>query len=454
MNRRLRIAFFSPFHPQKSGIADYSEELLPYLAKHAEIDLITGPYCLSNDTLTRDFRIRQAPEFLRDNSAYDVAIYQVGNNFHHHGYMVPCMTACPGIVVLHDYCLQYLTLGLTLRCGKFRALVETLRPAYGRRAGWLATRLLFNIIDSQHISFAWPLIAQSKAVVVHSQFARKLVQNDAPRLPVQVIPMGVPNLDAAAAQEALRARYGLDITDFVLASISTISHAKRLDVVLRSLRDLKRDIPRLKYLVVGGGNLGDEVRRLIRDLDLQDTVVLTGWVGDEEYRGLIALADVIVDLRYPSGAETSASLTRAIALGKPLILSEQGSFLEMPEDFSLKIPIGNEQVALPGAVRRLVADGELRAKMSQSSRAYFLANLQLAHTAQAYAEFCEQASSMPAPSVPLKHWVSPAGSFAKLVVSSVYKASRVGYLYRHYGWRDTLRRIREEVGADSRPETV
>jgi glycosyltransferase involved in cell wall biosynthesis len=454
MSRRLRIAFFSPFHPQKSGIADYSEELLPHLAEHADIDLITGPYRVSNDALARTFRIRQADEFLHDNSAYDVAIYQVGNNLHHHGYMVPCMAACPGILVLHDYCLQYLALGLTLRRGKFGALVETLRPAYGRRAGWIAAKLLFNVIDAQDLSFAWPLITQSKGIVVHSQFARKLVQNDAPRLPVRVIPMGVPNLDATATKEGLRARYGLDIADFVVASISTISQAKRLDVVLRSLREIKPDIPRLKYLIVGGGNLGDGIRRLIRNLDLQDTVFLTGWVGDEEYRGLIALADIIVDLRYPSGAETSASLTRAIAIGKPLILSEQGSFLEIPADFSLKIPIGNEQVALPAAVRRLEADAELRTKMSQASRAYFLANLQLAQAARSYAEFCEQVASMPAPPVPLQHWGSPAGSFAKLVVSSVYKASRVGYLYRQYGWRDTVRRIREEVGADSRPETV
>jgi hypothetical protein len=182
--------------------------------------------------------------------------------------------------------------------------------------------------------------------------------------------------------------------------------------------------------------------------------VLTGWVGDEDYRGLIALADVIVDLRYPSGAETSASLTRAIALGKPLILSEQGSFLEVPVDFSLKIEIGNERVALPAAVRRLEADTQLRAKMSQSSRAYFLANLQLAQAAGSYAEFCEQVSSMPAPPVSLQRWVAPAGNFARLAVSSVCKVSRVGYLYRHYGFRDTLRRIREESGADSRPETV
>ncbi|HWB83061.1 MAG TPA: glycosyltransferase family 4 protein [Bryobacteraceae bacterium] len=453
MSRRLRLAFFSPFRPQKSGIADYSEELLPHLAERAEIDLITGPYRISNDAL-RQFRVRPVAEFLKDHAAYDTAIYQVGNNLHHHGYMAACMSAVPGILVLHDYCLQYLTLGLTLREGKFRALVETLRLAHGRRAAWIAAKLLLNLTDPDRLSFAWPFLSQSKAIIVHSDFARELVRKDVPETPVRVIPMGVPDGDAATPAAALRSRYQLSADDFVLASISTLSRSKRLDVVLRALRDLKREVPRLKYVVAGGGNLGDDARRLIRDLGLEETVVLTGWISNEDYRGLIALADVIVDLRYPSGAETSASLTRAIAIGKPLILSEQGSFLEMPEAFSWKIPVGQEQVSLAPAVRRLAQDCDLRSRMANASREYFVANLQLSQAAQSYAAFAAEVADLPLPASAATHWNRPARGVSKFLISSIYKISRVGYLFRQYGWKDTLRRIREEMGADARPETA
>jgi glycosyltransferase involved in cell wall biosynthesis len=452
MNRKLRLAFFSPFRPQKSGIADYSEELLPHLAAFAEIDLIAGPYQVANEAL-RQFRVRTAAEFLGDHAAYDAAIYQVGNKLHHHGYMAPCMRAVPGILVLHDYCLQYLTLGLTLREGRFRALVDALRPAHGRRARGIAARLLCNTIDPDRFSFAWPFLSWSKAVIVHSRFARDLVRKDAPEKPVRVIPMGVPDSDAATTAVQLRSRYGLLPADFVLASVSTLSSAKRLDVVLRSLRELKGDLPNLKYLVVGGGNLGDEARRLIRELALEETVVFTGWVGNEDYRGLIALADAIVDLRYPSGAETSASLTRAIAIGKPLILSEQGSFLEIPADFSIKIPVGSEGTLLGKAIRRLAGDGELRATMARHSREYFLENLQLPQAARSCAEFAAEVAALPSRGLaPDRNWEARGAS--RLVVSSIYKASRVGYLYRRYGWKDTMRRIREEVAANTRPETA
>jgi len=40
-NRRFRIAHWSPLPPQRSGIADYCAELLPQLAEHFDIELIT-----------------------------------------------------------------------------------------------------------------------------------------------------------------------------------------------------------------------------------------------------------------------------------------------------------------------------------------------------------------------------------------------------------------------------
>lgn len=39
---RRRIAYFSPLPPTRSGIADYSAELLPHLAQAAQITLFAA----------------------------------------------------------------------------------------------------------------------------------------------------------------------------------------------------------------------------------------------------------------------------------------------------------------------------------------------------------------------------------------------------------------------------
>jgi glycosyltransferase involved in cell wall biosynthesis len=445
--RRLRLAFFSPFNPQKSGIADYSEELLPHLGDLADIDLISGLPRLSNPSLPARFRVRSVAKFLADHAGYDAAIYQIGNNLDHHGYMVPCMRVVPGILVLHDLCLQYLMLGLTLRAGNFRALIQTLTPSYGRAAVPLATKLLLNLGDPNRLSFAGPLIDMSTAVIVHSCFARDRVAEVAPDKPTRVIPMGVPLDDEQTPFAFLRSRYGLEPDDFILASVSTLAASKRLDVALRAVHQLKRHLPRLKFLIVGGGNLGDEARAMILRYSLQDTVVITGWVVREDYRGLIALASVVLDLRYPSGAETSASLTRAMAVGRPLIVSAQGSFLELPGGCTIKVPVDAREVdGITQSVLRLAADAGLRESTGRHARAFCESNLQLKQAARAYIEFAAEVASVPEGRRHVVLWpAAETRNHMAALVSGVYKLSRVAYLYRNYGWSDTLRRIREET---------
>jgi len=40
---RPSIAFFTPLNPQRGGISDHSEELLPEIAKLADVDIVIGP---------------------------------------------------------------------------------------------------------------------------------------------------------------------------------------------------------------------------------------------------------------------------------------------------------------------------------------------------------------------------------------------------------------------------
>ena len=47
----MRIAYFSPLNPIKSGVSDYSEELLEYLAGFGRIELFIDDYRPSSSWL-------------------------------------------------------------------------------------------------------------------------------------------------------------------------------------------------------------------------------------------------------------------------------------------------------------------------------------------------------------------------------------------------------------------
>ena len=85
----MRIAFFSPLPPARSGIADYSAALLNELEPLAEITRIPAI----------------PPDF--DPARYDVLLYQIGNNADH-AFCYEAALRWPGFVVLHEANLHHL----------------------------------------------------------------------------------------------------------------------------------------------------------------------------------------------------------------------------------------------------------------------------------------------------------------------------------------------------------
>jgi glycosyltransferase involved in cell wall biosynthesis len=438
----VRIAFFSPFNPLKTGVADYSEELLPSLSRLCEVDLVVDGYTLSNAAIRESYRVLSPSEFMSQVGRYDLAVYQLANSVDQHGYMIPCMRLCPGVAVLHDYYLHYLMLGLTVMQGNMTALKRILAAKYGGSGSALAYRVLLGQFDPYQVSTTVPLVNMSRGVVVHNRYGESLVAPDAGAKPVRVIPMGIP-IRPMEDPAAMKRKYGYADSDFVLASVSTLSHTKRTHAILPAMARLRKRYPQLKFLVLGGGKLASEARRQIEQLGLSDCVRLTGWLAHQEYWEYLNLADAVIDLRYPSGAETSASLLRAMSAGKAAIVSKQGSFVELPSDCSLKVPINEtEEDALVEAVALLVEDPPLNRAMGAASRGHAESTHRLELAGQAYFDFFGEVIGRPL-TEPLVDWFSPLpGPVSRLFHSSIFKANRAAALVRNYGVSETLRRLR------------
>src|SRR6185503_1339018 len=105
----MKVAYFSPFNPQPSGISDYSEELLPYLAPHADIDLFVDGFQPDNEELLKRFecfdyqRNAAAIDKLRE---YDAIVYHLGNDHRYHTGIVSVTREHPGTAEFNDFALQ------------------------------------------------------------------------------------------------------------------------------------------------------------------------------------------------------------------------------------------------------------------------------------------------------------------------------------------------------------
>ena len=103
----MKIAIFSPLNPIKTGIADYTEEMLEALAKYFEIDLyITKEYQPKNESIVSQYKTIPFEIKSFNPSEYFEIIYHMGNYYDGHRYIYESLKKFPGVVVLHDYVLQ------------------------------------------------------------------------------------------------------------------------------------------------------------------------------------------------------------------------------------------------------------------------------------------------------------------------------------------------------------
>jgi len=133
------------------------------------------------------------------------------------------------------------------------------------------------------------------------------------------------------------------------------------------------------------------LRPLIRELGLEDVVRIMGHVPIESFTKLLAATDYCINLRRPTAGETSGSFLRALALGKPTLVSEIGSFLELPDEVSFKIPVDEKEVEwLYEYMKTLLEDPKLARAVGECGRAYVERECLWPRVAGLYVEFLEE----------------------------------------------------------------
>lgn len=368
----LRLDYLSPLPPTRTGIADYSADLLPALAARCDVRVVALPGQEVAATLVERWRPIPWEDWLA--GAPRLPLYQMGNNQFHHPVWEAALRV-PGVVVLHDLVLHHFHLGRTIGRGDFAGYREQLAADHGWVGERVAAPVRWGAFGNAG-QFALParrtLLQRQRGVVVHSRWAAAELREEDPRLAVAVLPMPVPLPPPAdrAAGLALRHRLGIPEGAPVLGSFGFQTPMKRTDVVVRALTD-----PRLAeaHLIVAGEvspylNLAGHARKL----GVAGRVHLLGYVGFDELERAIAAADLCVNLRYPSAGETSASLLRILALGCPAVVSDYAQFRDLPDAAVLKVPLaeGDEAAAMAARLAALLASPEALRRLGEAARAH------------------------------------------------------------------------------------
>jgi hypothetical protein len=204
-------------------------------------------------------------------------------------------------------------------------------------------------------------------------------------------------LPAAIGRDAARARLGLPPGAAVLASFGHINAWKRVEPTLRALAALRADGRDARYILVGSVSPNYDLAGLVARSRLGDAVTITGHVPREQFEDYVAAADICVNLRHPTGGETSASLLRLLGAGQPTLVSAVGSFAELPSGVAAQVdpgPAEGDQIL--AYCRLLLGRPALAAALGARARAFVAAEHTLAGAAAGYARFLARLYRWPA----------------------------------------------------------
>jgi glycosyltransferase involved in cell wall biosynthesis len=367
----VKVAYFSPMPPSTSGIADYSALLLPELRKLIDVEVISEPDGAAGR-----------------GKGCDLAVYHVGNNAEVHGWIVDELRRRPGLVVLHEHVLHHLIAGMTIVQGDREGYLNAMQ----RDAGVVGRLIAHGIIDgvvppvwekrAPDFPLTGTILDVATGVIAHSQAVEDAVRARGFLGPTYRIPHPAWLPPHVAVDAVMR-----DSPGPVFGSFGHLNSSKRIPQLVHAFERVLEQEPAARLLLVGSPSedlfVEEPIDRMLAVYP--DSIVRIPYVEEDRLWSLIAGCDVCVCLRYPTMGETSGIAIRALACGRPLIVSDVEWFSELPPSVALGVsPDGDEIANLASAMVELARDPTRREAMSVAAFGLARGDLAVTHVAELY----------------------------------------------------------------------
>ncbi|MEY2340574.1 glycosyltransferase [Acidithiobacillus sp. IBUN Pt1247-S3] len=388
---RLKMAYVSPLPPERSGIASYSAELLPKLARHYDIEVIVAQDEVADPWIKANCPTRSVDWFIENADHYDRVLYHFGNSaFHRH--MFGMLKDIPGVVVLHDFylagVLHYME-ALGYEPGIF---THELFNSHGYTA--LRDRCCSD--DISDIIWKYPcnlcVIQRSLGIIAHSANTLRLAK--------QWYGLGgedwsvIPHMRAQEKRwekSCARKTLGLKEGVFVVCSFGMLGPTKLNHRLLQAWLDSSLSQSGQCHLVfVGENHPGEYGQHLAKISGRNRNIQITGWADEDLYFQYLAAADIGVQLRTLSRGETSGTVLDCMNYGLATIVNANGSMADLDSETVWMLPDEFRDDELATALETLWRDTARRQQLGENARQVIISRHNPSRCADQYRVAIEQ----------------------------------------------------------------
>ena len=220
-----------------------------------------------------------------------------------------------------------------------------------RQASRLAEVVVAVSEHSRNDLIRYQGIAASKLRTIYNGLDLQLTRNESP--------------------PALRRELGLDAGDVIIGTAARLEDQKGLDLLLEAAPQIVRELPRARFVIVGGGSQEQALRAQAQRLGLGDRVVVTGYRVDGI--DLMTTFDCFVQTSHWEGMPMA--LLEAMALGTPIVATAVGGVPEVVDDGKTGLLLRSRDARLlADALIGVLRDPVVARTMGTAGRARYLAH--------------------------------------------------------------------------------
>jgi len=147
---------------------------------------------------------------------------------------------------------------------------------------------------------------------------------------IAVIPVGInTTLFRPGNRDETRAKYHIDKNEKVILYVGRFTREKGLDLLLKSFKKVKKEIPDCKLLLVGDGIERGNLENLAKELGLEDVIFIDSLEHDK-IPWIINCADVFTLCSLYEGMPTV--VLEALACGVPVVSTDVGDVHKVVRD--------------------------------------------------------------------------------------------------------------------------
>jgi len=226
------------------------------------------------------------------------------------------------------------------------------------------------------------LKATDKIVAVSESIRKDIIKYDGiDSSKILVIPNGIDTerFNPEGNFADIRKGFSIKESDIVLGFVGRVVPAKGLEYLIDALPFLKKEFKNIKLLITGEGSTMERLKKKAKENNVHDSIIFTGKRRD--IPDILSCTDIFV---MPSVAEgLPNALLEAMAMGKPIVATEVGGIPEVIKNrhSGFLVPPRNPE-ALATAIKDLISNEQLAAKMGQAARHIVLDNFSIWSIAQ------------------------------------------------------------------------